>query len=189
MQFAARQLGPAAWREFEALPILLRLPDVEDVLFVHGSARNDSDLIFPYTRDADIAPMFAGSPERWIVRGHNHYAGVKLWGDRRIVTVGSVGLPLDGTPAAQFSMLERRSGGDWQLEQFAEPYDLSTVALRFEESGYLDQGGPIARLFLREVLTAAFHIVPFLKFQNELTRRGETLSLAVAVDRFLVEIS
>jgi hypothetical protein len=84
-------------------------------------------------------------------------------------------------------MLERRSGGDWQLEQFAEPYDLSAVARRFEESGYLVEGGPIARLFLREVLTAAFHIVPFLKFQNELARSGETLSLTEAVDRFLVD--
>jgi 3',5'-cyclic AMP phosphodiesterase CpdA len=189
VQFAARKLGEAARRELAALPILLRLPEFEDVLFVHGSARSDTDLIFPYTRDADIAPMFAGSPERWIIRGHNHYAGVKLWGDRRIVTVGSVGLPLDGTPAAQFSILERQIGGDWQLEQFAEPYDLSAVVRRFEESGYLVEGGPIARLFLREVLTASFHILPFLKFQNELIQRGESLPLAEAVERYLVKIT
>jgi len=187
VQFAARQFGPDSLREIRELPISFRLPTAPDVLFVHGSARNDSDLIFPYTRDEDIEPMFAGAHERWLIRGHNHFASLKLWGERRIVTVGSVGLPLDGTPAAQFSILERRSE-DWYLEQYSEPYDLSIVARRFKESGYLEAGGPMARLFLREVLTAAFHIVPFLKYQKGLLAAGEKVSLAEAVERFLVSV-
>jgi predicted phosphodiesterase len=184
VRYAAAQLGAAARRELAVLPASLRLPEAPDVLFVHGSARNDSDLIFPYTSAAELEPMFADTTERWLIRGHNHYAGVYLWGDRRIVTVGSVGLPLDGTPSAQFTVLERTTG-DLNVQQLSVTYDIAAALRRFNESGYLEAAGPMARLFMREVETAAFHIVPFLKWQKELAACGETLPFADAVERFL----
>jgi len=184
VQFAAAQLGDAARRELAELPTTIRLPEVPGVLFVHGSARNDTDLVFPYTAESDLGPMFAGATERWILRGHNHYAGVRLWGDRRIVTVGSVGLPLDGTPAAQFTVIEG-SARNWTVQQHAVPYDIGAVIRRSRETGYVEQAGPMARLFLREVETAAFHILPFLKWQKEQQASGDKLPLAEAVERFL----
>jgi predicted phosphodiesterase len=184
VQYAAAQLGEKARGELAVLPTTLRLPEAPDVLFVHGSARNDSDLVFPYTTDADLAPMFAGANERWLIRGHNHFAGVRLWGDRRVVTVGSVGLPLDGTPSAQFSVLEC-GGQNCSLQQYSVSYDIEAALQRFEESGYLAAAGPMAGLFMREVETAAFHIVPFLKWQKDQEARGKTLSLAEAVEGFL----
>jgi predicted phosphodiesterase len=184
MQYAAAQLGETARRELAVLPESIRLSEAPDVLFVHASARNDSDLVFPYTSAAELEPMFAGAPERWLIRGHNHYSGVYLWGNRRIVTVGSVGLPLDGTPAAQFTVLERTTS-NWSVQQLSVTYDIAAALRRFNESGYLEAAGPMARLFMREVETAAFHIVPFLKWQKELNARGEIISLAKAVEQFL----
>ena len=184
VQYAAAQLGEVARRELAVLPATIRLPDAPDLLFVHGSSRNDTDLVYPYTGTADLGPMFAGSTERWIVRGHNHYAGVYLWGERRIVTVGSVGLPLDGTPSAQFTVLER-GVGDWSVQQHSASYDVAAAVRHFRESGYLAAAGPMARLFMLEVETAAFHIVPFLKWRKDLEALGEVLPLAEAVERFL----
>ena len=184
VQYAAAQLGAAGRSELDALPLTIRLPEAPDVLFVHGSARNDTDLVYPYTSDAEIEPMFAGSAERWLIRGHNHYAGVRLWGERRIVTVGSVGLPLDGTPTAQFAVIERRNG-DWSVQHESVAYDTDAAVRRFQTSGYLDAAGPMARLFMREVETAAFQIVPFLKWQREMRTAGAELPLAEAVERFL----
>jgi len=184
VQYAAAQLGEAARHELAALPAAIRLPEAPDILFVHGSARNDTDLVFPYTSEAELIPMFTSASERWLIRGHNHYAGIHLWGERRIVTVGSVGLPLDGTPAAQFTLLER-GAKDWAVQQLAVQYDVAAAARRFKESGYLDAAGPMARLFMREVETAAFHIVPFLEWQSELATHGEIIPLAEAVERFL----
>jgi predicted phosphodiesterase len=184
VQFAAAQLGEANRRELSALPPVLRIPGAEDLLVVHGSARSDNDLIFPYTRDEEIAPMFAGTTERWIVRGHNHYAGVRLWSDRQIITSGAVGLPLDGTVKAQFVVMERRAQG-WRAEHHAVPYDVGATLRRFQESGYLERGGPIARLFMREVETAAFHVLPFQKWNEELIRAGTVLPLNEAVAAFM----
>lgn len=180
VHFAAAQLGEATRRELAALPTTIRLPEAPDVLFVHGSSRNDTDLIFPYTSDAEIEPMFVGVGERWLVRGHNHFAGVRLWGERRIVTVGSVGLPLDGTPSAQYSVLEN-SGSGWSVQQYSVSYDIEAVVSRFKDSGYLDEAGPMARLFMREVETAAFHVVPFLKWW----KTNASLPLAEAVEQFI----
>jgi hypothetical protein len=184
VQYAAAQLGEANRRELAALPTVLRIPDAEDLLIVHGSARSDNDLIFPYTSDEEITPMFAGCAERWIVRGHNHYAGVRLWGDRQIVTTGATGLPLDGTVKAQFVVMERH-GRDWRTEHHAVAYDVAATLKRFRESGYLEEAGPIGRLFMREVETAAFHILPFQKFNTELVRAGRELPLEDAVEAFM----
>lgn len=183
VHYAAAQLGDPNRAELARLPTVLRLPNCPDVLFVHGSPRSDNDLVFPYTSDADLEPMFAGATESWIIRAHNHYAGVRLWGARRIVTVGSVGLPLDGTPGAQFTLLEKR-GADWSVSHRLVRYDIKAAVRRFEETGYLEQGGPMARLYQREVLTAAFHIVPFLKSYTAALHREPQLSLEDAVARF-----
>jgi predicted phosphodiesterase len=183
VQFAATQLGEEKRQELAALPAMLCVPGVDDLLIVHASARNDSDLIFNYTSDEEIDPMFAGYSERWIVRGHNHYAGVRLWRDRRIFTSGAVGLSLDGTTKAQFLVLERR-GAEWYAQHHAVAYDINKTLRRFRESGYLEQGGPIARLYMREIETAAFHLIPFQKFNADLIRAGKILPLEEAVIEF-----
>ena len=183
VQFAANQLGSANREELSRLPSTLKIPGCDDVLFVHASARNDNDLVFPYTTDVTIEPMFAGTTERWLIRGHNHFASVRLWGQRRIVTVGAVGLPLDGMPAAQYTLMEKLKG-EWRIDHRCARYDVGETIRRFSESGYLDTAGPMARLYLREVLTASFHIIPFLKFYGELKTREPEISLDEAVTRF-----
>lgn len=183
VRFAAQQLGVQQREELARLPPTLKLRGCEDVLFVHASARNDNDLVFPYTTDEALEPMFAGATEPWLVRGHNHFASVRLWGHRKIVTVGAVGLPLDGTPAAQFTVMEKR-GGEWRVNHRCARYDVRETLRRFQESGYLDTAGPIARLYFREVMTASFHMIPFLRFYGELKTREPEISLESAVTRF-----
>jgi len=185
VQWAVSQLGAAARAEMAALPIALRLPEAPDVVFVHGSPRSDCDLVFPYTPEEELAEQFGGTAERLIVRAHNHYCGVRGWRGGKIVTVGSVGLPLDGTLQAQFTVIERgpAAGEDWRIEHHAVPYDVAAAVRRFRESGYLDVAGPMAELYRREVATAAFHVMPFLAFLRDAPRAGE-LPLAEALARY-----
>lgn len=183
VRYAADQLGSTRRAELAALPTTLKFPDCPELLFVHASPRNDSDLVFPYTSDAELETMFAGATEPVILRGHNHYAGVRLLGKKKIITVGSVGLPLDGTPSVQYTLLEKRHEG-WWFEQRSVAYDVDASVRRFRESGYLDTAGPMARLFMREVLTASFHIVPFLKFYSAAKIEEPEISLDAAIGRF-----
>jgi predicted phosphodiesterase len=188
-----QRFGPVHWsyaqcdaavrQEMKERPIILRPPGSSDLAVVHASARADNDLITPHTPTAALAPMFAGCDESLLVRGHNHIPGEKKWGHRTILTTGSVGIPLNGDPSAQYLLLEhRRDGWDWQHQ--AVPYDLREVENRFRTSGYLEKAGPIASLYLREILSASFYMAPFLRQYRQWCNDGE-IALDLAVRRFM----
>lgn len=185
VRWAYNQCDAQVRAEMAALPLALRLPAAPDLLFVHASPRNDHDSVYMHSPEAQLLPMFQGSTERWVIRGHNHLPGLRSLGDRKIVNLGSVGLPLDAHPAAQFALLEQRRDG-WDATHLAVPYDVDATIRRFRESGYLEQGGPMARLFLREVATATHHFVPFLRHYGHAVREGK-IEVGVAVDRFLTQ--
>jgi predicted phosphodiesterase len=183
VQWAAAQLDEAERRRIDALPRLLRPEEAPDLLVVHGSLRSDRDSVSAYTPPEELAAMFPGVRETLIVRAHNHQCQVRLWGGRRIVTAGSVGLTLDGTPSAQYLLLEQTRAG-WELRHQSVEYDVQAAVRRFRTSGYLEAAGPIALLYMREVATASFHIVPFLRAYARWSREG-AVTLDEALERYL----
>jgi hypothetical protein len=127
--------------------------------------------------------MYPDVSEKVIVRAHNHLGQVRLWDGRTIVTAGSVGLPLDSSPTAQYLVLEGAAGA-WRITHHSVPYDVDAAVRRFDETGYLDAVGPVGRLFQREVATASHHIVPFLRAYARWSSE-ERISLADGLTRFL----
>lgn len=187
LRVARAELTEAEIAELAALPLVWSDPEaVPGLLVVHASLRGDNDSIFPYTPDALIDPMFAGiDPSvRLVVRGHNHVCSQREWGGRRIVTTGSVGLPQDGNPAAQFLLLELGADGEWRVRHRAVRYDVGLTLRRFRESGYLDQAGPLGRLFYREMETGTHQVVPFLRFYGAARARGAQWTLEETLRRF-----
>jgi hypothetical protein len=180
VQWGAAQLTEADRQALRQLPTHLRLPEL---LIVHASLRNDRDTITGYTPEAELPLMFPEVKERYLVRGHNHLCTVRPWGERLIITAGSVGLPLDGQPTAQYLLLEQYAGG-WQLRYHSVPYDVQATVRRFYDSGYLETAGTMARLFLREIATATPHFVPFLRLYRQWSQQAP-LSLEEGLKRFL----
>ncbi len=165
VRWSASQFTHVELEQMRALASDMRLPDIPELVFCHSSLRGDSDLIAAFTLEQHIADMFPGlNPDvpGLIVRGHNHTPAVRSWGKQTIVTAGSVGLAQDGIPTAQYVTLTG-NGSNWAVAHQSVEYDIKQAMLRFEESGYLREAGVMARLFMREVETATFQIVPFLK--------------------------
>ncbi len=185
VRWAVEQCDSRVRDEMRALPTSHRFAEAPELLLVHASLRSDQDSIFAHTPDPLIEPMFPGIREPWIIRGHNHLPGLRTWGERTILNLGAVGLPLDGHLAAQFAVMEKTARG-WTARQIAVPYDVDATLRRFRESGYLEAGGPMARLFLREVATATHHFVPFLRHYGHAIREGR-IDAGTAIDRFLRE--
>jgi predicted phosphodiesterase len=156
------QLSPAERAELAALPATLRLPEAPDLLIVHASQRGDNDSIHNYTPDDALAAMFPAPDAALIVRGHNHVGAVRIWGERLIVTAGAVGLPLNNITTAQYLVLDR-IGGQWRITHHSVAYDLDAALERFHSSGYLAATGVMGQLYMREVATASFYLVPFLR--------------------------
>lgn len=183
VRWAAAQFSDAERPKLWQLPAWIRLEDAPDVLIVHGSLRDDRDAVHAATSDAELLAMFPDTPETTIVRGHQHTAAVRLWGHKTIITAGAVGLALTGLVEAQYVILERTPQG-WSIQHQSIPYDVVAAVQRFHSTGYLEEAGPVARLYMREVATSSYQIVPFLRLYRQWRTHTE-ISLAAAVERFL----
>lgn len=168
LHWAVAQLSAEERGELGDLPPFLRLPHLPGLLVVHASLRSDTDVLPAYTPETLLPALFPDASEELIVRAHDHVGATHVWGERRIVTTGSVGLPLNGLPTAQYLLLERR-GATWHAAHQSVPYDLDGALARFADSGYLEATGVMGRLFLRELATASFQIVPFLRLYQRLS--------------------
>ena len=189
VRWSASQFSKPELDLMGALPASLKLPDFPELVFCHSSLRGDSDLIAAFTPDHQIEGMFPGlDPELpgWVIRGHNHTPAIRIWGRQTLVTAGSVGLAQDGIPTAQYVTLTGKPGG-WEVAHQSVEYNIKQTTDRFAESGYLHEAGVMARLFRREVETASFQIVPFLKlFHRMAAEAGVEPPLSEVFERFKV---
>jgi hypothetical protein len=183
LHWTVDQLCAADRQCMDQLPLTLRLPEAPDLWFVHASERGDHDSIAAHTPEPALHEMFPTAQEGYVIRAHNHCGQVHVWEKGLIVTCGSVGLPLDGFPTAQYLLLDQQMDG-WKIQHQSVPYPLDAVIRRFQDTGYLSAVGPMAHLFFREVVTGARQIVPFLRLYAQWSKQEE-LSLARAVERFL----
>lgn len=85
-----------------------------------------------------------------------------------LINPGSVGLPLNGDPMAQFALLENVSAqeeaGGWRATMHRVSYDRRPALAAYTTSGMLEMGGVITRLFYWEVVTAEAEIVFFYRW-------------------------
>lgn len=183
VQWSVTQHSEAERAEIEQLPTELRLPGIDDLLIVHASQRSDNDSLRTHTSDAELAVMFPRPEARLIVRAHNHVGAMRQWGERIIITASSVGLPLNADTTAQYTVLDQSKAG-WRISHRSVSYDLAAALERYHSSGYIAASGPIGRLFYRELATASFQIVPFLKAHARWSS-VEPISLEDALERFL----
>ena len=85
-----------------------------------------------------------------------------------LMNPGSIGLPLNGDPAAQFALMESvpdsEQPGGWRVQHHRVPYDRCPVLEAFSSEGLLDAGGVIAQLFYWELVTAEPEIINYFRW-------------------------
>lgn len=105
--FAAAALRPDQLDVLAALPhpVVRPVRGFGDVVFCHGSPRDDDEVVLVDTRVARWAEAFADLPEsvRTVCCGHTHMPFVRLVDRRLVVNPGSIGMPYG------------RVGGGWAL--------------------------------------------------------------------------
>jgi predicted phosphodiesterase len=184
LQWTVEQLSEQDRQCMEQLPVDLRLAEASNLFIVHSSERNDYDPLAPHTPEKVLQEMFPAAQEQYIIRAHNHYGQVRVWEKGFIITIGSVGLPLDGHTTAQYLLLDQEKNG-WNIQHQSVPYKLEATISRFQDTDYLASVGPMGHLFFRELVTASQQIVPFLRLYEQWSKQ-EDISLSRAVDRFLI---
>jgi len=127
--WTAQELGRTGLRFLADLPAtqLLRLGPRHTILAVHGSPRSDEENIRPDTPVAELVPMINSQAYNLLLCAHTHLPCDRMVAGRRVVNVGSVGLPFDGDPRASYALVNLRPGGEYYIKFRRVSYDIEQV--------------------------------------------------------------
>lgn len=141
------------------------LPDLPPVRLFHGIPGNPFVGILPEDPAAQIAGQLATVAEMTIVCGHTHRPLARTVEGWTVYNGGSVGIPYNSDPSAQYLLLDGSATG-WQPTWRRVEYDHSAIPTAFERSGQLAAAGPIAELHLRTVMNGEPWISDFGHWLN-----------------------
>jgi len=166
-------------------------PGGGQVCFTHGSLLGRRDGIYPETSKAQLRAKIGlnGRPNAGAERlagfvvGHTHRALVRQLDQALVVNAGSVGLPFDHDRRLCYARLTWQAS-QWRAEIVRLEYDYPQAIQDFYTTGYLDQGGPLVDLVLKELLEARSHLYNWAVQYQDLALHGQ-ISVRAAVDRYL----
>lgn len=131
MRWCAAQISADDERVLRSWPktITLLIESLGEVLFCHGTPRNENEAFTRLTPESAVLPAFAGVEARVVVCGHTHMQFDRTIGNVRVVNAGSVGMPF-GKTGADWLLL----GPDVELRH--TNYDLLRAAARVRATSY-----------------------------------------------------
>lgn len=154
------RLGPERRRFLASLPDRLLLD--EATLVLHGSPRDVREGMLARDSDEELSARYAGERCRLALSGHTHRPLIRELPERRLVNVGSVGLPLDGDPRASYGLIERGTDdppGGWRVEIWRVRYDLE-AALAAYDNGFRQAVPEYVALIERTLVEARDYFAP-----------------------------
>jgi len=192
------RLRPENGNYLAALPddVSFYYPQAEPLRITHGAPGNNRMGFINRTPDEDILNAIHDVPQTTFVNAHSHVQIDRLveengngTADRNsdplffleerddehlrkwhVINPGSVGLPLNGDPRAQFAILESVSPetipGGWRVSHYRVPYDRRPVLEAYAASGMSEAGGVITELFYWELVTAQREIPYFFLWKR-----------------------
>lgn len=131
IRWTARELQAKYQQVFARWPKTLRMkiPRLGEVLFCHGTPRNENEIFTRLTPEERLLPVFESFGVAVVVCGHTHMQFNRTVGKTRVVNAGSVGMPF-GAPGAYWALL----GPAIQLRR--TNYDLARAAERVRRTNY-----------------------------------------------------
>jgi len=128
------------------------VPHAPPIRLLHGLPGDFFRGFRPDTPEQWAVSLLACVAERTVAGGHTHFPMERRFGSWLVLNSGSVGVPYDGDVRASYLRLEGSPGG-WRSEVRRLSYDLGAVEQGFRDSGLAAEGGVMARMFLRSILS------------------------------------
>jgi predicted phosphodiesterase len=157
-------------------------PDGGELHITHGTRLGKRDGIGQKTA-AEKLPAKLGDPKQLFITAHTHQPLVLDYQGTLVVNTGSVGSPFDRDPRAAYGRFSFH-GGRWNAEIIRLAYDRARTERAYEESGFLQQGGPFARILLTELRQSRGHMAPWMRRYEQAVLDGE-ISVEKAVSEYL----
>ena len=182
-RWMAAELSGDDVRWIEGLPSTLRSAAEPTLLLVHGTPESANAGLGPWTEDDELGRHLAVVDAEILVCGHTHRPMDRQLPEGRVVNVGSVGLPFNRDPRAQYALF-RRDRGEWRVDLRRVEYDRRETLDIYERSGFLAEGGITAELLKLELEESTAYLVPFLKWAEHTARRPDRAALATFRDLY-----
>ncbi|RIK39219.1 MAG: hypothetical protein DCC55_18710 [Chloroflexi bacterium] len=167
----------------------LFLPGTQPLCVAHGVPGHNRTGFRQDTPAAQVAAELAGVAAPTVVSAHTHVQvdrhihrlppadealippsrnGATRW---HLINPGSVGMPLNGDPQAQFAVVEAVpeavEAGGWQVTFQRVSYDRRAALAAYAESGMADAGGVMTQLFYWQLVTAQPELIFFFRWAYE----------------------
>ena len=145
IRWTAQHLQVEYGRLLANWPKTLRI-DIEgcgDVLFCHGTPRDDNECFTRLTPEDRLLPIFDGLNASLVVCGHTQMQFDRMIGRTRVVNAGSVGMPF-GEAGADWLLL----GPDVDLRH--TNYDATAAADRMRATDYPDAEDYVAQYVIKQ---------------------------------------
>jgi hypothetical protein len=148
----------------------------------HGTKLGNRDGITPRTQDHEL-PEKIGSDKDIFITSHTHWPFIRSFNGTTVINSGSVGTPFDRDYRASYAQMSY-SQGQWQAEIIRLDYDRPKAEQDFEQSGFMDEGGPITKLMLMELRHARGFIGSWLRDYETAVINGD-VTLERSIDLHL----
>lgn len=160
----------------------------------HASMLGTRDGVFRQTPDDELArklgpPDAAGRLPALFCVGHTHIPlvrrlpGMPGMPGSLVINVGAVGMPFDGDARVSYGQMTLRADG-WHAEVIRLAYDHARAERDFFDSGFIDEGGPLARVMLCE-LRGSYGLLFDWTSQFEKPVLAGEITIAQSVERYL----
>ena len=151
----------------------------------HGTMKSNRHGVRQETLDEELMKHIPDGLDLFIT-AHTHRPLQRQIKQTTILNLGSAGSPFDGDVRGSFAELIW-AGDHWQTGVLRFDYDREKARRDWFDSGFYDEGGPIARLIYEEWYRAK-SLIPFWHQRyRDAVLRGD-ISADAAVDEFLSQL-
>jgi predicted phosphodiesterase len=165
----------------QAMPFKISLPapDGTEIRLTHGSMRGTRVGVYWHTPDAELPELIGDPLPPLFCVGHTHMPLAVRSHGTLVVNAGSAGLPFDGDTRVSYAQMTLHKGR-WDAKIVRLDYDRAQAERDFSESGFLDEGGPLAQLILTELRTAHSQLYQWnARYEKALLAREITMEQSV----------
>jgi predicted phosphodiesterase len=135
VKWTRERLGEERLEFLRSLPVTRTFDPApgQSLLVCHASPLSTNEpLPRPDILRKEGQQYYGETEARVIAVGHWHQPSVTLLGERMMLNVSSVSIPMDGRPIACYTIAEWRDG-IWSFEQYRVDYDLAPVIHRIRD--------------------------------------------------------
>lgn len=138
--------------------------------YCHGSPDSSKELLIP--ENENVVSIMESLDVDLLVSGHTHIQNAAVYGNKRLIHPGSVGIPWYYEGKSQYMILHGKEDG-WEEEFFQINYNVEDVIKEFEESGLNGKSFYWAKLNIHALSTGEDVTTPCLKLAIKLCEEGE----------------